>query len=307
MKRLHTVLIFALCPFFLWAQGDFNYITPTANGLCAIASSEGSVLVYTLEGSFHKEIHVSDKAVNAVAYFADMIFCGCDDGLMAAITKDDRVMELRLPKKEDVTCMTLFKDKLIAAGDKGVLVTINQDLSVLPASTKAKGRFVGIAAMPNECFALTDKGELLRSRDGASWTLFDFNTYYKGFYPVISFSTIQSSGSQLIAAGTKSDGSPAAFMSNTGGVWSERLLVYQASDGRQSMLDAAPLSCGYDAYRDRFVLGCKGGVIFTIPGCSHCNRLYPVADDDVLGIYLYGPDSFIVGRNSLITVDAVIE
>lgn len=307
MKRLLTVLILALCPLFLRAQGDFNNITPTVNGLCAIASSEGNVLVYTLEGSYHKEIHVSDKAVNAVSYFSGMIFCGCEDGLMTAIASDDRVMELRLPKKEDVTCMSLFKDKLIAAGDKGLLVTINQDLSVFPASTKAKGRFIGITSLPNECFALTDRGELLRSRDGASWTMFDFNSYYKGFYPEIRFSTIQSSGNQIIAAGTKPDGSPAAFMSNTGGVWSERILVYQASDGRESMLDAKPVSSAYDAYRDRFVLGCSGGVIFTIPGCSHCNRLYQVADDDVLGIYLYGPDSFIVGRNSLLTVDAVIE
>ena len=154
----------------------------------------------------------------------------------------------------------------------GALAAHGQDLR-----TAAKGGLQAVCADPDGAqWAVTDAGEILRSADGAAWTVFDFNTEYAGFYPKMSWRAVAAGGGSVMVAGLDADGHLAVYTSSRGTVWSARTLDYTEA-GERSVLDVTPSSLSYDPLRDSFFLCGSGGTLFEMPGCSHCNRLtrYP--------------------------------
>ena len=154
----------------------------------------------------------------------------------------------------------------------GALVARGQDLH-----TAARGTLQAVCADPEGLqWAVTDAGEILRSADGAAWTVFDFNTEYAGFYPKMSWRAVAAGGGSVMVAGLDADGHLAVYTSSRGTVWSARTLDYTEA-GERSVLDVTPSSLSYDPLRDSFFLCGSGGALFEMPGCSHCNRLtrYP--------------------------------
>ena len=126
-------------------------------------------------------------------------------------------------------------------------------------------------------WAVTEAGEILRSPDGETWTTFDFNAQYAGFYPRMRWRAVAAGGGSVMVAGLDADGHLGVFVSSRGTVWSPRSLDYK-EDGVQRVLDVVPTSLSYDPIRDSFFLCGSQGTLFEMPGCSHCNRLtrYPV-------------------------------
>ncbi|MCR5351520.1 MAG: hypothetical protein K6E35_03395 [Bacteroidales bacterium] len=125
-------------------------------------------------------------------------------------------------------------------------------------------------------WAVTDAGEILSSADGATWTLFDFNTQYAGYYPRMDWRAVASGGGSVMVAGLDPEGHLGVYVSSRGTVWSARTLDYSES-GERGVLDVTPCSLSYDPLRDSFFLCGSQGTLFEMPGCSHCNRLtrYP--------------------------------
>ena len=121
-------------------------------------------------------------------------------------------------------------------------------------------------------WAVTDAGEILRSADGAAWTVFDFNTEYAGFYPKMSWRAVAAGGGSVMVAGLDADGHLAVYTSSRGTVWSVRVLEYTKA-GERYVLDVTPASLSYDDQRDSFILHGADGTNFEMPGCSHCNRV----------------------------------
>lgn len=121
-------------------------------------------------------------------------------------------------------------------------------------------------------WAVTDAGEILRSPDGDTWTLFDFNAEYAGYYPQASWRAVAAGGGSVMVAGLDADGHLAVYTSSRGSVWSVRVLEYTKA-GERYVLDVAPASLSYDAQRDSFILQAVDGTCFEMPGCSHCNQL----------------------------------
>ena len=71
-------------------------------------------------------------------------------------------------------------------------------------------------------------------------------------------------------AAVREDGSPAAFTSSKGTVWSERELNYKV-DGVWHAFKKVPHRITYEELSDNFVLHCEDGTEFHLPACSHCN------------------------------------
>ena len=143
--------------------------------------------------------------------------------------------------------------------------------------TAAKGMLQAVCEDPGGLqWAVTDAGEILRSADGAAWTVLDFNAEYAGFYPRMDFRAVAAGGGSVMVAGLDPDGHLAVFTSSRGTVWSVRSLEYTEGGVRQ-VLDVTPCSLSYDPLRDSFFLCGTQGTLFAMPGCSHCNRLtrYP--------------------------------
>ena len=140
-----------------------------------------------------------------------------------------------------------------------------------------KGVLRALAADGNTLWAVTDAGEIAHRKGASGWTVFDFNAQYAGYYPSMDFRAVAAGGGSVMVAGIGPDGTPAAFTSARGTVWSERLLDY-TEQGVPCLFTADPVSLSYDAPQDRFYLAGAGGALLALPGCSHCNSLtrYPV-------------------------------
>ena len=154
----------------------------------------------------------------------------------------------------------------------GAFMAHGQDLHMA-----ARGELQAVCADPDGLqWAVTDAGEILRSPDGAAWTVFDFNAQYAGYYPQMSWRAVAAGGGSVMVAGLDADGHLAVYTSSRGNVWSARSLEY-SEDGERGVLDVTPVSLSYDPLRDSFFLCGSGGTLFEMPGCSHCNRLtrYP--------------------------------
>ena len=134
------------------------------------------------------------------------------------------------------------------------------------------GRLRALASNRGMLMAVTDVGEILTRYDGRNWKVVAFNMQYAGYYPRMTWTAVAAGGGSIMVAGVREDGTPAAFVSSRGTVWSQRELDYPEK------LDCRPVSLSYDELRDRFCLTGTGGVLLEMPGCSHCNSLkrYPV-------------------------------
>ena len=93
----------------------------------------------------------------------------------------------------------------------------------------------------------------------------------------MDFHAVAAGGGSVMVAGIGPDGTPAAFTSARGTVWSERLLDY-TEQGIPFNFNGTVTALSYDAPQDRFYLLGSGGAQLALPGCSHCNSLtrYPV-------------------------------
>ena len=149
-------------------------------------------------------------------------------------------------------------------------------LASCPAATghlpETKGAVQAVCDGPDGVqWAVTDAGEILRSTND-TWTVFDFNAEYAGYYPEVSWRAVAAGGGSVMVAGLDADGHLAVYTSSRGSVWSVRVLEYTKA-GERYVLDVAPASLSYDAQRDSYILQAVDGTRFEMPGCSHCNQL----------------------------------
>ncbi len=153
-------------------------------------------------------------------------------------------------------------------------------------------------------WAVTDAGEILRSADGAAWSVLDFNEEYAGYYPRMDWRAVASGGGSVMVAGLDPDGHLAVYTSSRGTVWSARSLEYTEA-GERHVLDVTPCSLSYDSLRDSFFLCGTRGTLFEMPGCSHCNRLtrYPV--DTLYSRTPEGFDALLLGSGGFRIVETL--
>ena len=206
-----------------------------------------------------------------------------DGGFLAAgdylawLDADGNVLRKR-PLNRPLTALASCGGRLYALeADGRELSTLNADGTVVSREKlPVKGRLRALAGDRNTLWAVTDAGEIARRTGGAEWTVFEFNTQYAGYYPSMDFRAVAAGGGSVMVAGIGPDGTPAAFTSARGTVWSERLLDY-TEQGLPCVFTSEPTALSYDAVQDRFYLLGSGGAQLALPGCSHCNSFtrYP--------------------------------
>ena len=206
-----------------------------------------------------------------------------DGGFLAAgeclawLDADGNVLRLK-PLKRSLTAMAAVGERLYALDTDGRELLALDAGGAIAAREKlpVKGHLSALAADGDVLWAVTDAGEIAHRSGASAWTVFEFNTQYKDYYPRMAFRAIAAGGGSVMVAGLRPDGTPAAFTSSRGTVWSERTLEYM-SDGFPFTFSAEPVSLSYDAAQDRFYLLGTGGSQLALPGCSHCNVLtrYP--------------------------------
>lgn len=166
----------------------------------------------------------------------------------------------------------------------------------------AKGRIRSLAGDGRVLFAVTDAGEILRSADGRTWTRQDFNADYAGYYARMDFRAVAAGGGGVMVAGLDPDGRLALFTSSGGTVWSAREPDYRAQ-GRSLVLETEPMSLSYDPLQDRFFLAGSGGVLLTLPGCAHCNRLDRFPTDTLYARIPSGFSALLLGSGGFVCME----
>lgn len=193
------------------------------------------------------------------------------------LDEDGNTLKIR-PLERPFLAMAACGDRLFAIDADGrELLRLDADGGVVGRETlPVKGRLQALGADGAVLWAVTDAGEIVRGVPADGWTVFDFNAQYAGFYPRMDLRAVAAGGGSVMVAGLRPDGTPAAFTSARGTVWSERTLDY-TDQGQPCLFTAKPLSLSYDAPQDRYYLLGSGGVQLALPGCSHCNALmrYP--------------------------------
>lgn len=140
-----------------------------------------------------------------------------------------------------------------------------------------KGEFIGLDAGDEICYAVSDSSEIVSLNLALIGKVFDFNGEYSGYYGNLRIIDIATGPASVCIAAEREDGSPAAFVSGKGSVWSERELNYR-SEGIWRQFEKIPLSVTYEEDSDSFVLICNEGWRFHLPSCSHCNYIERDAD-----------------------------
>lgn len=228
------------------------------------AGSKGSILISSDKGVFRKIDSGTDTTINSLALFNENIIVGADNG------------------------------ELLIGDKKGLFRRIQLEL---------KGNIVSVSANASTCFGVTDAGEIFHTTNGANWTIFDFNKEYLGYYKPCSFTKILVTEKQIAIIGKHDDdGSPVLLFSAQGNVWTERTLNYSEDQGMQSTLAEIPNDLFYDNSEDQFILVCTKGALMTIPSCSHCNKLFEIATENLIGISGNENTMIVVGDHYFIKV-----
>ena len=198
---------------------------------------------------------------------------------LAWLDADGEVLRNR-PLQRPLAALTAAGERLYALDAEGRdLMGLDADGAIISRETlPVRGRLRSLYADGPVLWAVTDAGEIAHRQDASGWTVFDFNAAYDGFYPSMDFRAVAAGGGSVMVAGLRPDGTPAAYTSARGTVWSERTLDY-TDMGLPCLFTAEPLSLSYDAPQDRFYLAGTGGTLLALPSCSHCNALthYPTA------------------------------
>lgn len=248
------------------AYGD-GFIAITNNGRIDWISYNGDVTkTKSFDGESFKRILIN----NLQLVILDV------HGQILLFENDSSFHKIENQSQTIINCITLFKNRIIAGCDKGELCVENTDNSFKSIQLELKGSIISLSSGINDCWGVTDQGEIIHSNDGINWAIFDFNTLYKGFYKSCSFSKVLLASDQIAVVGRNEDGSPALFFSSKGNVWTERSLLFTDENGVMEMLKDAPNDIFYDHVNDQFILCGSEGQMLTVTSCSHCQRSHKI-------------------------------
>lgn len=245
------------------------------------AGSDGFVYRISTKGEVLKSEKVSDSSLNSILHFDNKTIVAGTNGIIKIAVDDGEYLKINTGTDNTVYCLSDFNGKILAGSELGKLFIINEKGLLSPLQLPLRGNIVSISANTSDCYGVTDTGEIIHSKDGAEWSVFDFNEFYKGYYKKCIFTKILITDNRIAVTGKYADGLPVLMFSVQGNVWVERNLDYTDENGMPNSLTAIPSDIIYDYSRDEFLLGCSRGNLISIPSCSHCNKLFVYTNQDI--------------------------
>ncbi|MBR2063675.1 MAG: hypothetical protein IJ971_03155 [Bacteroidales bacterium] len=277
MLRFLTIMMITLAGFNVRSESSVygpEYID--------VEAYEGGFVVLDAEGGLHfydsrsRETSSSKpegmEKCRFICTVADAVIAA--DGTSMTCFLDGRWISMPVPEGIRITGITGFYGGVIATAEEGKLLFWSSPFDNARSVTSGiKGEFIDIDSFGDRCHAVSDSSETVTVDLALRTRIFDFNDCYSDYYGDIDIVSTACGSTSVCITGTRSDGSPATFISSDGNVWSERSMDY-LEGGSMMYLDKKPITAAYREYDDCYVLLCEGGVIFHLPACSHCN--YPI-------------------------------
>jgi hypothetical protein len=261
----------------------FSAIAKVGDGWVA-ARTDGQIDWLTASGNIAKSEKLAGEKFYCLLSDNGKVIVGGANGSILVSSGKGVFKKIRSGANEDINSLAAFRGKIFAGTSQGKLLSGNEEGKFKTIQLSIKGNIVSLSADTSQCYGVTDEGEIFHTGDGINWTIFDFNSFYSGYYKPCNFTSVLVAGNRIAVAGKHADGSPVLLFSAQGNVWAERTLVYTDEQDIPFSLDVIPNGLFYDESKDQFLLACGKGKIMAIPSCSHCNKLYTVADEDINAI-----------------------
>lgn len=235
--------------------------------------------------------------LNTVITEGDLIYVAGESGTILRSSDGENFMSLPTGATKKLNDIVFFKGRIMAAADSGEIISSVDGDRWSKTKIQVSGNIVSLSATTSFCMGVTDRGEILKSVDGTNWSTFDYNKIYAGFNKPCSFTRLVTGGNRIAVIGRHDDGSPALLFSSIGEVWTERPLFYNSPDGSFQPLKDQLIDISYDDKADQHVILCDRGIIFTVPACTKCNRLFKVSEKRLNTLLLQEGDVIIAGEN----------
>lgn len=283
------------------AAASYTDIEPYADGFIAVTnngridwiSDKGKVTqTKKFEGEIFSSLLVNTHQVIVLGLHGQIFF----------FENDSSFYKIESQSNNSIKCLTLFKNKIIAGCENGEIAIGENPNSFKYLKLEVKGNIVSLSTRTKDCYGVTDQGEIIHTTDGLNWTIFDFNSVYKGFYKACNFVKIETSSKQIAVIGINEDNSPQLLFSSKGNVWTERTLNYADENGAHNSLSDIPTDIYYDTANDQFILTLTNGRLMTLPSCSHCQKIYKISNENFIAIAGNGSMIMIVGTNNYIKI-----
>lgn len=204
------------------------------------------------------------------------LFAAGEAGVLLTSENGEVFRQMESGTTMNINSLAGFNEYLIAGADNGTILIGDETGFSKQVSLELKGNIISLSANSSVCYGVTDRGEIIHSKDLADWDIFDFNAFYSGYYEPCRWTAVVVTEQQVAVAGSHENGRPALFLSTGGNVWTNRSLDYIDPHGMPAYLTETPNAMVYDAGRDRLVLACNQGAIMVIPSCSHCNERHNI-------------------------------
>lgn len=199
----------------------------------------------------------------------DAIVTATDSSIVCVM--DGEEIDMDLPEGIRLRGIDVFGDGVIAVAEGGHILFWDSPFDkARRVRFEIEGEFISIDTKDDRCYAISDNSEILSLNLALQGKIFDFNANYSEYYGKIRLIDIAVGPTAIFVAAVREDGSPAAFTSSKGTVWSERDLDY-AINGKWYMFKKVPHRITYEELSDSFALHCEDGTEFHLPACSHCN------------------------------------
>jgi hypothetical protein len=280
-------------------SAGYTSVTRYKDGFLA-AGSDGRMDWISITGKITKSKSFPGESFNCV-FSDDKIIIAAGDNRSMRISNDGELFrKIENGLNRNINSLTLFKGNIIAGADDGIIIYGDPDGVLKETKLNLKGNIVSVSSRISDCYGVTDEGEIIHTKDGILWDIFDFNRVYSGYYKTCFFNKVLVTENRIAVAGIHADGSPVLMFSNQGGVWTERPLNYTDDQGANLFLSDQPNDILYDDVADQFYLACNGGHLMQLPSCSHCNKVASFQVGDIEGISLFDNTMLIVGSNYFI-------
>jgi hypothetical protein len=288
-------LIWLMATHVTFATTGYRGTVAHEDGYIAV-DSIGRVDWLLKDASIHKSAPIPATDLRCVLSTPESILVGGANGALFVSTNNETFTRIDCNTDYTLHALAYYNNKVLIGSDQGILFTYDKG-NVSSIQLPLKGNIRSLCVRESDCFGVTDEGEIIQSIDGKTWTVFDFNEYYKGYYDASSFTRVASSGDRIFVTGTKQNGLPIVIFSSEGTIWVERTITYSDEQGRITNFETPIYDMAYDVNTDLFVLTCANGLLMTIPSCSHCNKAFYPAYDHLTGVARNKETFLIVGTN----------
>ncbi len=253
-------------------KNGYTAVINYKNGFVA-TGSDGRIDRISLSGEITSIEKFPNVKFNSLISNDQMIMAAGDNGKVVIASDGGTFRKIDSGTDENINSLTLFDGIVIAGTDGGELLYGDSKGFFQMIQLDLKGKIVSVSSNKTDCFGVTDEGEVIHSKDGKKWDVFDFNKVYDGFYKPCNFRKILVTENRIAVIGTHKDGSPAVLFSSQGNVWTERSLNYTDDQGTDGYLEVAPNDIIYIDFEDQYYITCDSGMLLILPNCNHCNTL----------------------------------